>query len=51
MRFLADGGISPRTVDFLRGINHHALYVRDLQVQRAIEPSSSTAPARNRASS
>jgi len=37
MRFLADGGISPRTVDFLRGMSHDAIHVRDLQLQRATD--------------
>lgn len=37
MRFLADGGISPRTVDFLRGMNHDAVHVRDLQLHRATD--------------
>jgi predicted nuclease of predicted toxin-antitoxin system len=37
MRFLADGGISPKTVDFLRGMNHDAVHVRDLQLQRATD--------------
>ena len=34
MRFLADAGISPRTVDFLRRSGHDAVHVRDLGMQR-----------------
>ena len=35
MRFLADAGISPRTVEFLRGHGHTAIHVRELGMQRA----------------
>ena len=35
MRFLADGGVSPRTVDFLRRIGHDAVHVRELNMHRA----------------
>lgn len=37
MRFLADGGISPRTVEFLRGMSHDATHIRDLRLQRATD--------------
>ncbi|MGP1679150.1 MAG: DUF5615 family PIN-like protein [Burkholderiales bacterium] len=35
MRFLADAGISPKTVDFLHRQGHEAVHVRELQMQRA----------------
>ncbi len=35
MRFLADAGISPKTVDFLRRSGHDAVHVRELAMQRA----------------
>ena len=35
MRFLADAGISPRTVEFLRRTGHDAAHVRELGLQRA----------------
>lgn len=35
MRFLADAGISPKTVDFLRRSGHEALHVRELGMHRA----------------
>ena len=35
MRFLADAGISPKTVDFLRRAGHDAVHVRELAMQRA----------------
>lgn len=35
MRFLADAGISPRTVEFLRRAGHDAVHVRELAMQRA----------------
>src|SRR5579872_3054081 len=35
MRFLADAGISPRTVDFLIQLGHEAVHVRTLGLQRA----------------
>jgi predicted nuclease of predicted toxin-antitoxin system len=38
MRFLADAGISPRTVDFLKHLGHDAVHVRTLALQRATDP-------------
>ena len=38
MRFLADGGISPRTVEFLTQLGHEAVHVRTLGMQRAADP-------------
>jgi predicted nuclease of predicted toxin-antitoxin system len=38
MRFLADGGISPRTVEFLTQRGHEAVHVRTLGMQRAADP-------------
>ena len=35
MRFLADAGISPRTIDFLRLHGHDAMHVRERALQRA----------------
>lgn len=35
MRFLADAGISPKTVDFLRRSGHEAVHVHELGMQRA----------------
>lgn len=35
MRFLADAGISPNTVDFLLRKGHDAVHVRELAIQRA----------------
>ena len=35
MRFLADAGISPRTVEFLTQLGHEAIHVRTLGLQRA----------------
>ncbi len=35
MRFLADAGISPKTVDFLRHGGHDAVHVRELGLQRS----------------
>jgi predicted nuclease of predicted toxin-antitoxin system len=37
MRFLADGGISPRTVDFLRQMKYDAVHIRDRQLHRATD--------------
>ena len=37
MRFLADGGISPRTVEFLTQLRHEAVHVRTLGMQRAAD--------------
>ena len=35
MRFLADAGLSPASVDFLIQLNHEAVHVRNLGMQRA----------------
>jgi predicted nuclease of predicted toxin-antitoxin system len=35
MRFLADAGISPKTVEFLKQLGHEATHVRTLGLQRA----------------
>jgi len=35
MRFLADAGLSPLTVDFLNELGHDAVHVRTLGLQRA----------------
>ena len=35
MRFLADAGLSPATVDFLIRLGHEAIHVRTLGMQRA----------------
>jgi len=35
MRFLANAGISPKTVEFLRRAGHDAVHVRELGMQRA----------------
>lgn len=35
MRFLADAGISPRTVEFLRRSGHDVAHVRDYGMQRS----------------
>jgi predicted nuclease of predicted toxin-antitoxin system len=48
MRFLADAGISPRTVEFLRQSGHDVVHVRELLLQRA---SDSELVARARAES
>lgn len=37
MRFLADAGISPRTVDYLRRNGHDAIHVREIGMQRAAD--------------
>jgi predicted nuclease of predicted toxin-antitoxin system len=34
MRFLADAGISPKTVEFLKQLGHEATHVRELGMQR-----------------
>jgi predicted nuclease of predicted toxin-antitoxin system len=34
MRFLADAGISPKTVDFLCWSGHDAVHVRELAMRR-----------------
>lgn len=38
MRFLADAGISPKTVAFLKQLRHEAVHVRTLGLQRADDP-------------
>jgi predicted nuclease of predicted toxin-antitoxin system len=35
MRFLADAGVSPKTIEFLKQIGHEAAHVRSLGLQRA----------------
>ena len=35
MRFLADAGVSPRTVEFLKQLGHDAVHVRTLGLQRS----------------
>lgn len=35
MRFLADAGISPNTIDFLRRNGHDAVHICELAMQRA----------------
>ena len=35
MRFLADAGVSPKTVEFLQQLGHEAIHVRVLGLQRA----------------
>ncbi|MDP2320421.1 MAG: DUF5615 family PIN-like protein [Acidobacteriota bacterium] len=37
MRFLADAGISPKTVEFLTRLGHEAVHVRTLGLQRATD--------------
>lgn len=37
MKFLADAGISPRTVTALQDQGHHAVHVRDIGWQRATD--------------
>jgi predicted nuclease of predicted toxin-antitoxin system len=37
MRFLADAGISPKTVEFLKHTGHDAVHVRTLGLQRATD--------------
>jgi len=37
MRFLADAGISPKTVEFLKQLGHEAAHVRELGMQRATD--------------
>lgn len=37
MRFLADAGISPRTVEFLRQLGHDAIHVRTLGLERGAD--------------
>ena len=38
MRFLADAGVSPKTVEFLKQLGHEAVHVRTLGLQRAADP-------------
>lgn len=38
MRFLADAGVSPRTVEFLKQLGHDAIHVRILGLERASDP-------------
>lgn len=35
MRFLADAGISPKTIEFLLGLGHDAVHVRTVGLERA----------------
>ena len=37
MRFLADAGISPKTVEFLHRNGHDAVHVREIAMQRATD--------------
>jgi predicted nuclease of predicted toxin-antitoxin system len=37
MRFLADAGLSARTVEFIRQIGHEAVHVREIGLQRATD--------------
>ena len=37
MRFLADAGISPKTIQFLTELCHDAVHVRTLNLQRATD--------------
>lgn len=37
MRFLADAGISPKTVEFLEQLGHDAVHIRTLGLQRATD--------------
>ena len=38
MRFLADAGVSPKTVEFLKQLGNEAVHVRTLGLQRAADP-------------
>ena len=38
MRFLADAGVSPKTIEFLAQLGHYAEHVRALGMQRAPDP-------------
>lgn len=38
MRFLADAGISPKTIEFLKQLGHDAVHVRTLGLQSAPDP-------------
>jgi D-aminopeptidase len=35
MRFLADAGMTPKIVEYLRALGHDAVHVRELALQRA----------------
>jgi predicted nuclease of predicted toxin-antitoxin system len=37
MRFLADAGVSPKTVDFLKQLGHDAVHVRTVGLARAAD--------------
>src|SRR2546426_8284277 len=37
MRFLANAGVSPKTVDFLKQLGHEAVHVRTLGLERAAD--------------
>jgi predicted nuclease of predicted toxin-antitoxin system len=37
MRFLANAGVSPKTVDFLNQLGHEAVHVRTLGLERAAD--------------
>ena len=37
MRFLADAGVSPQTVEFLKQLGHDAVHVRTLGLQRTVD--------------
>ena len=37
MRLLADAGISPKTVEFLKQLGHDTVHVRELGMQRAVD--------------
>ena len=37
MRLLADAGISPNTVEFLKQLGHDTVHVRELGMQRAVD--------------
>jgi predicted nuclease of predicted toxin-antitoxin system len=37
LRFLADAGISPKNVEFLQALDHEAVHVRSLGLQRAAD--------------
>ncbi len=38
MRFLADAGVSPKTIEFLKQLGHEAVHVRTIGLQRAPDP-------------
>jgi predicted nuclease of predicted toxin-antitoxin system len=37
MRFLANAGVSPKTVDFLKQLGHEAVHIRTLGLERAAD--------------